>query len=333
MLRHTPRARIDGTTRRRRPSPATRASPAPFRSRPSGSRLSARRGSTQGGPRERPRWTPQRPHSASAAATATSLTTAGGGESGRGARARQRRRPGHLAPARGPSDAHRSVSGTSAARVRCGSAHDAATRDAGGGGRARCALAHRMCEESTDRVGRLGRHVVEAVGHEGRRGAAVHTCRRGTRRRRTVQSLNFGQTGIKGDACWRWHACESHGGAGDHPLTRRKARIPLRRGRVAALSRIVSDRRRERTSQPSRWTREVLGRCCTRWLWRMVLLKSIGVRTSRAQRFETEGAPREVGAASTLLAQIELRERAVGEKTRRPKAQSCRIVSGRRSKV
>lgn len=48
MLRHTPRARIDGTTRRRRPSPATRASPAPFRSRPSGSRLSARRGSTQG---------------------------------------------------------------------------------------------------------------------------------------------------------------------------------------------------------------------------------------------------------------------------------------------
>ena len=52
----------------------------------------------------------------------------------------------------------------------------------------------------------------------------------------------------------------------------------------------------------------------------MVLLKSIGVRTSRAQRFETEGAPREVGAASTLLAQIELRERAVGEKTRRPKA-------------
>ena len=75
----------------------------------------------------------------------------------------------------------------------------------------------------------------------------------------------------------------------------------------------------ERTSQASRWTREVLGRCCTRWLWRMVLFKSTGVRTSRSRRFETEGAPREEGATSTLLAQIELRERAVGEKTRRPK--------------
>ena len=177
MLRHTPRARIDGTARRRRQSPAARASRARHWSRPRSSRLSPRRLSAQGGPRERPRWAGQRPHSAAAAATATSLSTAGGGESGRGARARQRRRPGHLAPARGPSDAHRSVSGTSAARVRSGSAHDAATRDAGGGGRARCALAHRMGEESTDRVGRLGRHVVEAVGHEGRRGAAVHTCR------------------------------------------------------------------------------------------------------------------------------------------------------------
>ena len=68
-------------------------------------------------------------------------------------------------------------------------------------------------------------------------------------------------------------------------------------------------RRRERTSQPSRWTREVLGRCCTRWLWRMVLIKSIGVRTSRSQRFETEGAPHEVGAASTLLAQACRRSR------------------------
>ena len=195
--------RIDGTARRRRQSPAARASRARHWSRPRSSRLSPRRLSAQGGPRERPRWAGQRPHSASAAATATSLSTAGGGESGRGARGRQRRRPGHLAPARGASDAHRSVSGTSAARVRCGNAHDAATRDAGGGGRARCALAHRMGEESTDRVGRLGRHVVEAVGHEGRRGAAVHTCRRGTRRRRTAQSINVARMGFKGDACWR----------------------------------------------------------------------------------------------------------------------------------
>ena len=51
-------------------------------------------------------------------------------------------------------------------------------------------------------------------------------------------------------------------------------------------------------------------------------------RRSNLARPKTEGAPREVGAASTLLAQIELRERAVGEKTRRPKGQSCRIVPG-----
>ena len=51
----------------------------------------------------------------------------------------------------------------------------------------------------------------------------------------------------------------------------------------------------------------------------MMPLKSIGVRTLRPRRFETEGAQREEGATSTLLAQIELRERAVGEKTRPPK--------------
>ena len=176
-LRHTPRARIDGTARRRRQSPAARASRARHWSRPRSSRLSPRRLSAQGGPRERPRWAGQRPHSASAAATATSLSTAGGGESGRGARGRQRRRPGHLASARGASDAHRSVSGTSAARVRCGSAHGAADAKTGARAREGRALTHRMSEESSEDVGQVGRHIGGGVGRDERRVGVIYTCK------------------------------------------------------------------------------------------------------------------------------------------------------------
>ena len=58
------------------------------------------------------------------------------------------------------------------------------------------------------------------------------------------------------------------------------------------------------------------------------MLKSIGVRTSRSQRFETEGAPHEVGAASTLLAQIELARASGWREDEATKSQSLSIRGG-----
>ena len=170
MFRHTPRA-----TNRRHSTPSATVTSCPSVARTPlepPEKLAAVPAQVVGagtGPRERPRWAGQRPHSASAAATATSLLTAGGGESGRGARGRQRRRPGHLASARGASDAHRSVSGTSAARVRCGSAHGAADAKTGARARAGRALTHRMSEESSEDVGQVGRHIGGGVGRDERR--------------------------------------------------------------------------------------------------------------------------------------------------------------------
>ena len=81
------------------------------------------------------------------------------------ARAGVRRAPGSvsvpaiLRPASGAPDAHGSVSGTSAACVRCGSAHDAVGANTGARGQAGRALPHRMSDESSDGVGQVGRHM------------------------------------------------------------------------------------------------------------------------------------------------------------------------------